>query len=902
MCALGITVLVRERDSRVGVFFFVLSLAVSVWLFSYAWMYASTDPATAEQWARAGYLGAPFIPATSYMFTMELLDLTDRRGWLAALLWALGAAMALSIIGGNWVFHGMYDYGWGYYPDYDPLGGAALIGMIVLGMGAVVYEWWYAFHNSNSDARRQQAKWFLIAFAIAPITFFDFLPSFEVQTYPFGYLVVATVDAIIALAILKFDLVELTPSFAAERILETMADPVVVCDEHGEIKITNNAVEELFGFDREFLEGTKLNSLFDEHLKARELLIDDPTSPLRDEEMIFEGAQDEKVAVSISRNPVDGPGGERIGAVLIGRDISERKSTEAALKRSQRRYELAADGAHDGLWDWDVDKNSVFYSQRWKQMLGLDDADVSDSPDEWLERIHPDDRERFETVVAARREEQSSHFEVDYRIEHGDGEFRWMLCRGAIVRNDDGEVIRMAGSQTDITERKRVEAQLRHDAFHDALTEIPNRALFIDRVEQLLEGREQESNRPFSVLFMDLDRFKAINDSLGHTTGDELLKRVTYRIQDCLRRADTLARVGGDEFGILLAGLGNEKKARSVANRIRSKLEDPFLIDDHKLYVSASIGVLVSEGQYDSPKDLLRDADLAMYNAKRDQLKQIAVFETGMETGVAGEAHLESALRRAIENSELELNYHPIVKLDSEKPVGFEALARWNHEEFGAIPPDEFIPLAQETGMVVELGRSMIRAASKQMKAWLDEGLIGPEHAMNVNLSAPEIASPELPQVLEKILDDTGLDGHNLQVEITERILITNPDDIAKMFDELDEMDVRICIDDFGTGYSSLSYLRRFRADSLKIDREFIQGLHRSKEDQEIVRAVMRLADKLGLEVVAEGIESTRQLDVLRELDVAYGQGFLWAKPRTAHQIEQMLRGGDEAPVPTPAH
>ncbi|MFB6372124.1 MAG: putative bifunctional diguanylate cyclase/phosphodiesterase, partial [Bradymonadaceae bacterium] len=467
--------------------------------------------------------------------------------------------------------------------------------------------------------------------------------------------------------------------------------------------------------------------------------------------------------------------------------------------------------------------------------------------------------------------------------------------------DDSGRVVRMDGSQTDITERKRAERKLRYDAFHDGLTEVPNRALFIDRVEQLLMTQGQDSERPFSVLFMDLDRFKAINDSVGHTTGDALLKRVTERTRECLRTSDTMARLGGDEFGVLLVGVGTEKEARSVANRIRARLEEPFVVHDHRLYVSASIGVLVSQGQYESPKKLLRDADLAMYNAKRDKLKQITVFEDGMEASVVGETHLESALREAIEAGDLELNYHPIVELDGESPVAFEALARWHHEEFGTIPPNEFIPLAEETGMIVELGRWVLEKACRQMNTWLEAGLIEGDFAMNVNLSAPEISATNLVPAIEETLEETGLDGRHLQVEITERILITNPDDLKEIFDELQAMNVRICIDDFGTGYSSLSYLRRFQADSLKIDREFVQGVHRSEDDQEIVRAVLRLAGKFGLEVVAEGIETQRQLERLRELGIAFGQGFLWAKPRTTGEVEKMLQGGDDTPAPAGA-
>jgi len=671
-----------------------------------------------------------------------------------------------------------------------------------------------------------------------------------------------------------------------------MADPMVVCDRSGEVRVANDAVEEVLGYKPEGIEGRTLEELLGEYESARELLDYEPTTGLRDREVAFETAHGEDVVVSVSRNPIPGPEGDHVGAVIIARDISRRKEAEKGLERSRRRYELAAEGAHDGLWDWDFHEDTVFYSERWQQMLGLAEVDLSDSPDEWLDRLHPDDRETVEEALERVESGKDSHLEVEYRIEHEKGGYRWMLCRGAVVRDDDGSIVRMAGSQTDITERKEAEAQLRHDAFHDKLTEVPNRAFFIERLESLISEDPSESDRPFGVLFLDLDRFKAINDSLGHTVGDELLQRVTKRVRNCLRPHDTLARLGGDEFGILLDGLNRDGEAPSVANRIRAKLEEPFAIRGNRLYISASIGVVVSEGQYRSPKELLRDADVAMYSAKRDKFKQVAVFDAEMDGHVVGETHLQSALRRALENDELALHYQPIVDLRDDSLIGFEALARWEHPEYGPIPPNEFIPLAEEAGMVVPLGKWVLEEASEQMSEWLDRSVAADNQTMNVNLSAPEISSPRLVSELGRALRQAGLRGRHIQVEITERILLTNPEDIAAMFDELDRMDVQICIDDFGTGYSSLSYLRRFRADSMKLDREFVQGVHRSEQDQEIVRAILRLADNLGLQVVGEGIETPEQRTTLHELGIDVGQGFLWTKPLPADELEEWLQQG----------
>lgn len=763
MVILGIAVLVRERDSRVSIFFFILSSAVTAWLGSYALMHASPDPTRAERWARAACLGIPIIPAASYMFTIELLGLHDSRSPVAAALWGFGGLGSLGVVGSGWVIIGMHDYPWGYYPKYDIIGGTLLMVFMAVGMGMVVYEWWEAYRRAESEPRRMQAWWFLVAFSLGPLIFFDFLATFSVAVYPFGYVVVAAGQVLMAVAMLRYDLVELTPAYAAENIIGTMADPMVVCDESGRIEVTNEAVEEVFGVPGEMLEGETFERLAEERGEAAQKLADDPTAPLRDEEMSFETA-DGEVVVSVSRNPIEDQNGEPIGAVVIARDISR---------------------------------------------------------------------------------------------------------------------------------RKRIEAQLQHDSLHDSLTDVPNRALFVDRVEQHIKRQDAEGGEPFSVVFLDLDRFKTVNESLGHATGDELLRRVADRIQQCLRRSDTLARIGGDEFGLLLDGVGTEMKARSMATRIRDKLEKAFLPGEQKLYVSASIGVVVNQGQYDSPTALLRDADRAMYRAKRDKLNQIAVFEGGVESVLDGEAHLESALRRAIEQGELTLNYQPLVDLDDERPLGVEALARWHHPDFGEVPPDEFIPLAEETGMVFELGQWVLREACEQMAHWRSAGDLPDDFTMNVNLSAPEISSPELVPILEEILEETGLPGHHLQVEITERILIASPDEIEEMFDRLSAMDIRICIDDFGTGYSSLSYLRRFQADALKIDIEFVRDVHRNRDAREIVGTIRSLADKLDLEVVAEGIEKRQQLTALRDLGVDIGQGYLWAKPKPADEIGGVLDGSE---------
>jgi diguanylate cyclase (GGDEF)-like protein/PAS domain S-box-containing protein len=891
MAGLGVFVVYREENVRESIAFLLLCLAIAIWLFGSAWMYTAPTPDQALRWARASCIGSALIPSTSYFFTTDLINRVDeKRGWLAG-FFVLSAATMVAAAGSELIVADVRQYAWGWAALYRPDTGALFLATSSLGIGASAWEWIRAYRAAETEAQRKRARRFLWAYGLTPLCFIDSFQSYGVAIYPIGYAAVLGVQLLLARTIVEYRLVELTPAFAVERILDTMADPLLVCDREGRIRVTNDAVTSVFGYTRRELVGTSLWSLAtdgEDTDLARSIARCEEI--VRDRETRLQTVEQDDVVVSLSNNRLRDWKGETVGTVVIARDIRQRKQTEAALEQSRKRYQLAAEGANDGLWDWDLRDNTVFYSERWKAMLGYDDEQIGDEPDEWFERIHPDDREDVEAELSAHLEERNEKFESEHRVLHQDGDYRWVRVRGLAVRDEAGRVVRIAGSQTDVTERKQAEKQLRYDAFHDGLTDIPNRSLFTDRVEQLLEFQKRYDDREFSVLFLDLDRFKAINDSLGHPVGDEVLKCVTDRLRDCLRQADTIARLGGDEFGVLLSELGSEREAEQVANRLRRRIEEPFRIDDHNIYISASIGVLVNSGQYDTPEDLFRDADLAMYNAKRDKARKVVVFDSEMHSGHMEKTHLESDLRRAVEHEELSVHYQPIVDLRNERISGFEALVRWAHPEFDAIPPGEFIPIAEEAGLIVPMGRWVLRRACEQMNYWREHfSFAGSTPSMNVNLSAPEIARQDLTSEIRDILAETGLPGEHLSIEITERLLITNPDDAGQMFDDFDDMNVQICIDDFGTGYSSLSYLRRFRTDVLKIDREFVHGLQHSQEDQEIVRAIMELARKLELKVVAEGIEAEEQLGILETLGVPFGQGFYWSRPRPAAELESLL-------------
>ncbi|MBW4575089.1 MAG: EAL domain-containing protein [Aphanothece sp. CMT-3BRIN-NPC111] len=568
----------------------------------------------------------------------------------------------------------------------------------------------------------------------------------------------------------------------------------------------------------------------------------------------------------------------------------ERKRAEEALKESEERYALAVSGSNAGLWDWNLKTDQVYFSPRWKVMLGHEDREISGSLDEWFNRVHPEDLERVKSALNAHLEGLISHFEKEYRILHRDGTYRWMLCRALAVRDASGKAYRMSGSQTDITDRKLAEEQLIYDAFHDALTNLPNRALFMDRLGQAIRRCTTRSrnlyqrghcNYQFAVLFLDLDRFKVVNDSLGHSAGDQLLIAIARRLELEVNFGDTVARIGGDEFVILLQDVKDINEVTSVANRIQKQLERPIALGGHEVFITASIGIAVGWGNppgytYNWPGDLLRDADIAMYRAKALGKARYEVFNTTMHTTALARLQLENDLRRALERQEFCVHYQPIVCLSTGRITGFEALVRLFHPERGMISPAEFIPLASEIGLIIPIGAWVLREACRQMHIWHREF---PELTISVNLSAIEFSQPNLLTQIQQILQDTGLEARRLKLEITESAVMENAEATTIMFQQLKALGIQLSIDDFGTGYSSLSYLHRFPLNTLKIDRSFVSHMSIDGENSEIVQAIVTLAHSLHMDVIAEGVETAHQLAQLRALQCGQAQGYFFSKP-----------------------
>jgi diguanylate cyclase (GGDEF)-like protein/PAS domain S-box-containing protein len=574
--------------------------------------------------------------------------------------------------------------------------------------------------------------------------------------------------------------------------------------------------------------------------------------------------------------------------VCLHQDITERKQAEERLRRSEISLAAAQERAHLGSWEWDIRTDEVRWSDEHYRIFGY--APQSFTPTyetHYLNAIHPEDRECVEQAINEAFE--GKPHSIDYRIVRPGDEVRHVYSHGEVLFDEGGEEpVGMAGTVQDITERKLAEELLHHQAFHDLLTDLPNRQLFVDRLKQALRRTKRRPRRKVAVLFMDLDNFKGVNDSLGHELGDRLLVAVGERLRGGLRPEDTLARFGGDEFTVLVDDVENSADAVRVAGRVIEALREPFVLESRELFIKPSIGIALGTARTSSSDELLREADTAMYQAKEEGLGY-RVFEPVMYEQALRRLKMENELQRAIENEQFVVHYQPIIDLRSEEVWGMEALVRWRHPERRLLDPKEFIATAEKSALVVPMGEQVLEKACKQAKEWQEEHLRTPPLVMAVNLSATQVERSDLDRTVEGVLEKTGFEASRLSLDITETVYIDTLEGHTAALDNLKKMGVGISIDDFGTGYSSLAYLKRIPADTLKIDRSFIKGIGEDLEDTAIVQMVIDLAHTLGMEAIAEGVESEVQAEQLKEMGCDRGQGFYFAKPLSPEEATRFL-------------
>jgi diguanylate cyclase (GGDEF)-like protein/PAS domain S-box-containing protein len=575
------------------------------------------------------------------------------------------------------------------------------------------------------------------------------------------------------------------------------------------------------------------------------------------------------------------------GATLLFDDVAAFGGSDAATRRVLERLALAAEGANDGLWEWDLRSGEFYSSSRWRAMLGLTGGPTVGAVSDWFGRVHNEDRAQLKAALESHLAGTVEQFEHTHRIRHEDGSYRRVMCRSVAKRGTGTRQVRIAGSLTDVTEASATEVAV-STASLDPLTGIGNRSMFVELLGKRLDDfKHGRASGPFAVLYLDLDRFKVVNDHLGHMVGDELLTEVSRRLQSCLRKGDVLARLGGDEFAILLNALGDTNRANAIAFRLQAALNAPVSIGGREVFTSASIGIACGPGEYTNPEEILRDADVAMYHAKSHGKARHEMFDADMHARELDRVGLENDLRHAVNNNDFELHYQPIVLLQSRRCVGFESLARWTRKG-EPVSPAVFIPLAEELGIVDQLGNWALREACLTFADWKrrfpDSGL----DYITVNVSSRQLMQKNFIWIVERAVEESGLKPSDLRLEITETALMDNPGEAAKLLSALREFGAKIYLDDFGCGYSSLSHLAKLPVDALKIDRSFVKNL--SMPDRPaIVESILALAHTLHTGVVAEGIEQESQGRELERLGCTHAQGFLFSKPLSAKHAEEII-------------
>lgn len=581
---------------------------------------------------------------------------------------------------------------------------------------------------------------------------------------------------------------------------------------------------------------------------------------------------------------------------IVAERTQELRTRGEELARSEERFRLAVQGSQDGLWDWDLKNNTVYYAPRWKELLGCEEHEISDSLVEWFSRIVSEQLARFYQDMNMLRSGEIKRLDTELEIMHADGNTRWMLCRATAERDANGNATRLAGSMADISDLKHAQERLRQLAHHDRLTGLPNRGMFITAIDEELRLAKKDPGYQFAVLFGDFDGFKIINDSLGHAFGDSMLIHAGGMLSSHVMNTDVVSRFGGDEFAVLLRNVKN-RDAENIAQRLVDSFSQPYEIDEHEITSTLSLGLVVNGSNHESADDMLRDADAAMYQAKNSGKSRWQLFDESMHKAAMKRLDLERELRRATStmqtmDHEFKLLYQPIIDLESGEIAGFEALVRWEHPVLGLIQPDQFIPVAEDIGSIILLGEWTLRVACEQVVRWREE--FGQEKRVyvNVNLSRRQLAHNGLIPLLKNTIRETGVRPEDLKLEITETTVMDARVDVIQIMNRIRSLGIELAIDDFGTGHSSLSCLRDFPIQVLKIDRAFMLNMSNHREFCALVHAIVSLAHNFDLQVVAEGIEDYTQVSQLQAMDCSYAQGYFFSRPVDSESATKLLRDG----------
>ncbi|MFQ5680202.1 MAG: putative bifunctional diguanylate cyclase/phosphodiesterase [Gemmatimonadota bacterium] len=743
---LGGTVLLRERGSRTSRALFYLCLAVSVWLLGFSLMTAATAAEAARAWARAGFLGFPFVPPAMYHFSTRVLGIYPRRRGIVWAGWSLAAVGSVLLVATRTVFTGLRRYAWGFYPGLG-LQALALCLLSASFLGLTLWELWRAHRQAEPGTAKLRARAFLLGFAVASLALVDYLPAFGVRVFPIGLLPIAAFLGIAALAIWRHRLADLTPSFVADKLIRTMPDMLIACDGEGRIRLVNPAFCSLLGYGFEELNGEPVERLAGAP-SAEEALREALRLPATfDQEVSLRARDGDPVEVSLSSAELEDPNGFRVGSVILARDIRARRKMEGELLRS---------------------------------------------------------------------------------------------------------------------------------ALFDQLTGLPNRTLLLDRLSHALaHGRSR--GIAFALLYVDLHGLREVADTLGPGAADEVVTHAGRRLVASVRESDTVARLE-DGYAVLLRHVIDASAGLRAARRMQKSLAPAFRVEERQISLTPTIGLAHSATGYDGPEEILRDARAALRKALEHGPGNVGIFDKEMRARAVARLRLEGDLKRALALHEFRLRFQPIVALETGEMYGYEALLRWEHSERGLVGPETFIPVAEQTGLIVEIGEWVLSQACRQVAAWREELPHLADLRVHVNLSPREVGQPALVRQVETALQRAGLAPDHLVLELTEAALAERPEVVLRTLNALRARGVHLCVDDFGTGYSSLARLHRFPIEILKIDRSFVSG-SQGRSDVEIIRSIIALGEALGAQVIAEGVETEEQLALLESLGCRYGQGYLFSVP-----------------------
>ncbi len=763
---LGAVIVLRERGSRVGVLYLFQTLAIGTWFLGFGVANLAISREVADPWMRLGHVGVSFIPALTLHFTSKVVPAAGRLRWLRWAAWVGAGASALAALVVPGYFAEPYEYGWGYYVHYTVYSSTFIPFLVSLLTFALILYWraYRRAHRSSVASRR--AKLLFIAFVVGSIGAVDFLPAFGVDVYPFGYLPVLFSIGLVTYVTGVYRLVDITPEFAVQKIIETMTDGLFVLDKDGIVRVANDTLLVMIGATREEIVGRPVPKYF----------------------------------------------------------------------RSRLTYT-----------EWVSLENGVPMNNR----------------------------------------------EVDF--VRGDGTSVTVSLAVSVMRERNDEILAYVCVVRDVTERKRSEERIRFLAYYDNLTKLPNRQLFQEQLRAGLASAAR-TKRLVALLFLDLDHFKRINDTLGHALGDGLLQAIAGRLQGCVRKTRgsaresdaTVARLGGDEFIVALYDLEEPEDAAHVAERILAAVSEPVRLEQHEIAVTASLGLSIYPHDGHDSGMLLKNADAAMYQAKEAGRNNYVLYDRTMDAAMYDRLSLQAKLRRALEQGGLSLHYQPVVVSHTQEVVAVEALLRWDDPELGWIPPARFIPVAEESGLILPIGDWVLKTACHQVRAWQDQGLAPLRVA--VNLSSRQFRYRDLAGIVRDVLKAARLEPERLELELTESMIMQDALHTRDTLEALKTLGVHLSIDDFGTGYSSLNYLRSFPVDTLKIDRSFVREIGAEPDSGPIVAAIIAMARSLKLGVVAEGVETEEQRAFLQRQGCKLAQGFLFCKPLPAVELEPWIQ------------